>query len=545
MTDGAVETVSTTLTINRRSVQIAPQNRTAAFHTLGGNPLEVTLANIGLPSLPAGVALTLDDFDIFFYEGTEAVGTGSTVPPSLPGIYTVIFSLNEEMQRNFVISNAGGVGRATYTVTARTGLIQLPPDIREIYTGRPVVVTVATQEFHLNPAITYEGAGGTEYALSSEPPYAIGDYRVVFTCVTDTVLETYTAVLRIRGREINAGIAATAIYNVNGNSANLLPSLSGAAANNWLEYTFTHTLDGSQIVKRINGASLPNIPFRPGIYTYTTRTEGFVVTTGGTGSITVLLDNTLRAFEFANNYFNTADSWYTTYCAHTRASAPLGISGETWTYTRRYMNYAGDTANFFNYYSVNAGANVSGNNTRYGLQAHIPAGFNFNSNQFFYRRGNEGVISTSNPLPSANINAFTGNFTGPVTTAVYRTRHGVVPTGMLGYVVNQNTISGGIGALSLNANNQYMFTFTFRESAMEHMRNQIAIAGGHAFRNFYSLTIQFTLDINGRLMSTFLTDSYNVGTAITSTDIHHVGRELFFYNNVGYPTADNYVNPRP
>ena len=398
--DGVTMTWEGTLTIGQKALQLAPQNKTVAYHTLGGAPIPIVFGDIGLPSglTPLGTPV-FEDFNILFYKYEDGIPSSQgTSAPSLPGVYRVEFKITNP-DSNFKIGNTGAVAAATYEITARTGLIYMPGHTYVLPGSQ--VPPVQTQAFHLNALTVYEGVGSTGYGPSETAPAGIGDYKVTFTCTTDTVNEEYIGYLHISAI-VNTELPELILYSPDGY---LFPPMGGANAGNWLEYTFKYALDGSETVKRLEAAPV-NMKFKPGDYTFKVVTEGGVSATASNGSFTVEYDAgskdaIIDAVGYGEYYYeNVATDVATNFYGNVPTS--LGILGPTTVVNTMRYKTSNSLSDIKSWYRTSSNSSYGLADIRFAMEAFTIGASDvyyrvgYGANAFTSKSGSAGVVFATN-----------------------------------------------------------------------------------------------------------------------------------------------------
>jgi hypothetical protein len=238
-------------------------------------------------------------------------------------------------------------------------------------------------------------------------------------------------------------------------------------------------------------------------------------------------ETALEIFEYGKNYFdNVATDYKSVYYGTVEAS------GTNYNYTERIKSSNPASTVSFYHKTVNAGKKILSVDARVGVQSYIQNG------SWYWRSGFKGdAIGVPEGQPSgwgvdpAPLN-LTVAYTDAKTEAQYKTEWGTVHNYLTGYIVNASTVSSGNSAVSLNANNQYEFTFTLNSGAHAEYKAQIAkyaSGTGATYNAFTSLKLTYTFDINGRIIKTVIEDKYKMKVSILTVSTTATGTETITY----------------
>jgi len=536
--DGFPITFTTTLNINPINVNFSVEPQSIPFHTLEGNPIPVSIESINFITNLTEYQrqlITFADFDVLYFRYTPNEGyanVGTSIAPIYPGRYRVEFRLANNP------SFTSGIITTTFVITARTGHVRMP-ESTTVRPDRPVVIPIQYNDFNLERRLTFEGIN-VNFAQSETPPTESGIYRVVFTTVTDTVQERYEGILIISATidtQLN-----DMYFDPYGVDVAFLPAFYGNA-NNWIEYRFYNSGTGNEILVRFDGSDnmLQRLPFTPGEYAYSVVAHGDDAPTPTTpnGMFRVTFKNTWDAFNFGQNYFATAESWFTIYSGWTAATV------STRTHTWRYRNDPRDTQNRYFFQTVNSGNNAPlvGTRTRMALRSYLPNNSAAWQTRFTDNNARRDMLNASNPMLNWQRIDEIPNIARDAND--YIAYFGFLPTGLSGYTITPQTITNNHSQPIAVENGVYNFTFILNGGATDRTRIQVARFAGMAFDRFQSLSITFTLDINGRVVEMNWVDAYHMSTPLGIGSLAtHTGREIFFYNPSEFPTVPEWVDPR-
>jgi hypothetical protein len=168
---GVSTTYSLTVTGGRATATVALSN---LAQTYTGFPLSATAT-----TAPAGLAVTLT------YDG-------SATPPTAPGSYTVVATINAEGYQ--------GSATAIMVISKRTATVTLG-NLNRTYTGSPLSATATTVPVGLTVTFSYNGR--------ATPPTAAGSYAVVGTIHDSDYAGSASGTLRIAPLTPGIGLSSS------------------------------------------------------------------------------------------------------------------------------------------------------------------------------------------------------------------------------------------------------------------------------------------------------------------------------------------------
>lgn len=609
LSDGVAQVWTTTLTITKRTLSVTASSKTEAYHLLEGAALEpvmgLDLVVANMSTWRAEAQLSMADFDITY---KDKDGAETNFAPTLPGVYTATFMLKADKTSHYTMA---APVTATFTITARTGLISLPA-VTYGFGGK--AFSAVTQPFHTNINITYqkvsdcgectdevnpdcticEGTGKIYGVETSEVPVSAGLYLVTLTCITDTVLETYHAYYDIVNI-VDVSLPETVAYAASGTSyRNVLPNIV-VGANETLIYTFHNEFyDHTLVVDMANFPSVLN--FYPGIYTYTTVIEGFTAAAATAGEFTVVFANTWDAFEYGKYYFENVATDYRSINTGTVAiSGTLMSMGndKTFNYTERFKTSNPESPITFASYTANGSRQLQGIDARMAVQAHVTKEGVWNwKGGFAKNSGSVGSFGNRDNVPTWWTNytnstretapyAFEVGGSFSTGTAEDFANNWYINTSLLNNYNITSANTSNKGTLTRNATTgQYNFTFNFNttgtgnpntppknrendpsgalganpggaENGVHNFNyarqiNKYASTTTANYRNFTSLELSYSIDINGRITEVNTVDKYvmntnNSASATATTTV--TGRETIVYDTDYIIRADAKGNP--
>lgn len=523
ITDGVEEIVVRTIAVAQDEVQLAAAE---SYFTLADSiPADKEQLR------PKVSGLGSYDFTVMYQKGDIVEGafvpdgSGQTsVTPVAVGDYLVTFTLAE---RNF----AGSVSAVYHIVSTRLGVAYFNSSYTLPYTGSPVSVTPnALDNYHLNRAWSYSGttSAGASYGPSSAAPSELGTYTVMFTCVTDGVTETLNTALYIK-------------VFVNTRLDNHI--YQKGASETYATGTPVSLPAGSQgetVTYAFDGLAAGEAPSLPGEYTYTVTPSAYIHPSVTSGTVSVMFDRASEAFEYGRYYFENVATHYKSETSNGLATSTVLIV--TNTQFMRTLRLKSDNGDFlFEVCNRQSGSpnGLTNPDTTFAIRMFSPHG----QSEIEYRERFEGMTNllsqpaysgrnyTSKGLVLAD-SAWNSAWGAKENINWFVTEAGFNPKGLSMYGMAQQTITNYDTAQMTRPDGGYSFTFILNKYAVvaEADRTQgngvpasnkgtfaqsgyvkqVTKYSKKTYNNFLSLSITYTLDKYGRIITLNINDKYGV-----------------------------------